>query len=619
MSTPVQLYLTRLAASFSSGAPEGDGRLGVALTLADGHQYEAGATDQVPLSSLAAPLVYALALEDLGLPRVLERIGTVPTPDHRHLLDVEPETGRALNPLHDAGVVAATALVKGRGGRDRAARLLQLASSLLDREVSVTDTATRAEEKTLDRPRAAAWLMKSLDAFDADPTAVLSDLARLRAVTVSVQEVATIATVFALGGVHPHTGDRVFSDSTARAVTSILASCGLTTRDPLWAMNVGQPGWASASGGVTMLVVPGHLGLALRSDELDENGMSVRGMSALRTLVEEFELHASDVVSSPLSALRSHYRVDQAPSGTSRTAETLHALEAHGEHAHLLELGGHIGFSQVEALVHVIADLPETLETLVFDIRSVHSISAPARRLIGQWIGHAIASGVDVVLADRTETLLDELVATADESVEVNLPPVHRESEADPATYDPTTAAPQFVFFASRSQAMQWCEQRLLARHAPHLFPQDAQEALHSPLMQHLGEDDAALLESMMETRRFHDGQVIRRAGQPFGGIYVITRGEVVLTGQSTGGRRTRRTVLSPGMTFGEMALGQPGRQPSTVRARGEVTTRVLTAQVMYALQEASPQLAMRLWESLARDAYTALAQLVRETGALQD
>ena len=80
-----------------------------------------------------------------------------------------------------------------------------------------------------------------------------------------------------------------------------------------------------------------------------------------------------------------------------------------------------------------------------------------------------------------------------------------------------------------------------------------------------------------------------------------------------------RRTVLTPGMTFGEMALGQPGRQPSTVRARGRVTTRVLTAQVMYALQEASPRLAMVLWEALARDAYTALSQLIRETGALQD
>ena len=72
-------------------------------------------------------------------------------------------------------------------------------------------------------------------------------------------------------------------------------------------------------------------------------------------------------------------------------------------------------------------------------------------------------------------------------------------------------------------------------------------------------------------------------------------------------------------MTFGEMALGQPGRQPSTVLARGRVTTRVLTAQVMYALQEASPRLAMVLWEALARDAYTALSQLIRETGALQD
>ena len=49
------------------------------------------------------------------------------------------------------------------------------------------------------------------------------------------------------------------------------------------------------------------------------------------------------------------------------------------------------------------------------------------------------------------------------------------------------------------------------------------------------------------------------------------------------------------------------------------MTARVLTAQVMVALQEGFPQLALALWEALARDAFTALGQLIRETGALQD
>ena len=129
----------------------------------------------------------------------------------------------------------------------------------------------------------------------------------------------------------------------------------------------------------------------------------------------------------------------------------------------------------------------------------------------------------------------------------------------------------------------------------------------------------AALGVSPAQVVKGADGQIIRRAGQPVGGIYVIVSGTVELSGQGTGSRRVRRTLLTPGMTFGEMALGQPGRQPSTVRARGPVTTRVLTAQVMVALQEGFPQLALALWEALARDAFTALSQLIRETGALQD
>ncbi|MDO5634431.1 MAG: glutaminase [Micrococcus sp.] len=626
MSTPVQMYLSRLAhahagSEASPGASDAVERedLGIALTLVDGFSYHAGPQTNVPLGALAAPLIYALAIEDHGVTAVMEKVGTTPADDPRHRVVVEPGTGRALNPMQDAGMVAAAALIKGRGGRDRAARLMHLAGQLIGREASVTDTAARAEDKANRHTRAAAWLLKALDALDADTTAVLADISRLRALTVSVEEISQIAAIFARGGVHPSTGERVLSESTTSVVIAVMGSCGLVTRDPHWAMTVGQPGWGSSTGGTIMVIMPGHLGLALQSRGLDEHGLSARGRAALQELATEFELHPGAAVGSPRSALRSHYRVDQAPSGTVRTAEVLQVLDANADTAHLMELGGHVGFSQVESLVHVVSAMPAELQTLVLDIRSVSSVSKAARRLTAQWVGQALAAGLDVVVADRNDQLIDELMAEAAAHPDIQLPEPHREATPGDTTADPADPRALFVFFNSRSQAMQWCEQRILARYAPSLLPATQEEAAFSPMLQHLSADDASLLESMMDTRTFADGQVIRRAGQPFGGIYVITAGRVVLTGQSTAGGRIRRSVLTPGMTFGEMALGQPGRQPSTVRALGPVTTRVLTAQVMYALQEAAPQLAIKLWESLARDAYTALGQLVRETGSLQD
>lgn len=619
MMTPVQHHLDSLAATYPGSGTGEDGAtagLGIAMTLVDGHGYRAGEGETVTLGALAAPLIYALAVEDHGISTVLERISTEPASDPLHRIEVEPETHRAQNGLVDTGVVAAAALVKGRGGRDRAGRLMQLASTLLGREVTVTDTAARVEDKANRRTRAAAWFMKSIEAIEADPTVLLGDISRLRAVPVDVTDLSVIASVFAHGGVHPNTGDRVFSAETVQAVLSLMSSCGLVTRDPLWSLTVGQPGWASRRGGTLMVVVPGHLGLALQCHGLDENGLSAHGMAALRTLVEDFEIHPSVVAGSPRSSLRTHYRLDQAPSGASRTAEVMQAFERHADTVHLMELGGHIGFSQVESLVHVVGAMPEHLQTLAMDVRSVSDVSGPARRLIAQWMAHALREGLDIVVTDRDEALLDE-VRAAGEAEGTPLPEPLRDSEAFLADVPLDTT--QFVFFTSRSQAMQWCEQRLLARHEPHLLPKTEEEAAVSPLLQHLTGEDARMVESMMDTRRYADGQIIRRAGQPFGGIYVITSGQVELTGQATGGRRMRRMILTPGMTFGEMALGQPGRQPGTVRARGPVTARVLTAQVMYALEEAAPQLAMKVWEALARDAFTALQQLIRETGALQD
>lgn len=614
MTTPVQKHLDRLTSAHTG--EEDEAGLGVALVMVDGHRYVSGELASVPLAALASPLIHALALEDLGAVRVGEHVGAAPVRDLHHRVEVDPLTLRPHNPLQNAGVVATAALVKGRGGRDRPARLTQLLSGLLGREVAVTETAVRAENRAQHHTRSAAWLMKSLDVLDADPEALLEDIATVRATPVTVEDLALLAGTLAHGGLHPVSGERVLSEETVRGVLSVMDSCGMDTRDARWAYDVGQPGWASPRGGTVLVVVPGHLGLALQSGTPDENGNGAAAMAALRTIVEDFELHPSVVTGSPRAAFRTHYRIDQAPSGTVRSAAVLEALGRHADTVHVLELGGHVGFSQVDALAQVSRNLPEELETLLVDVRSVSSLSRSARLLVARWFAYALDKGLDVVVVDRDRKELDELLAAVEESVEVDLPePLQDEAQG----VDPTLEGARFVFFDSRSRAAQWAEQRLLARHAPDLLPRTEDEAAMAPLLQHLSPDDARLLESMMDERVYADGQIIRRAGQPFGGIYVIVSGTVELSGQGTGGRRLRRTLLTPGMTFGEMALAQPGRQPSTVRARGPVTARVLTAQVMVALQEGFPQLALALWEALARDAFTALGQLIRETGALQD
>lgn len=150
MKSPVQDRLDRLTAAHTPGTAAdadatSDAGTGLALSVATvgGDHYSAGELVAVPLAGLAGPVVHALAVEDLGVERVGEAVGTVPRPDLRTRLELEPGTGRPLTPLQDAGTMALAALVKGRGGRDRAARLLQQLAGLIGRETAPTDAAAR--------------------------------------------------------------------------------------------------------------------------------------------------------------------------------------------------------------------------------------------------------------------------------------------------------------------------------------------------------------------------------------------------------------------------------------------------------------------------------------------
>ena len=124
--------------------------------------------------------------------------------------------------------------------------------------------------------------------------------------------------------------------------------------------------------------------------------------------------------------------------------------------------------------------------------------------------------------------------------------------------------------------------------------------------------EQIAVLEAVMEERSYGDGQVIRRVGQKFGGVYFILSGKVATT-STQNGHRFRHATLGAGMTFGEIALGGDRGQSLRVTAEGRVQLKVLPAEAIASLEEEHPDLALAFWKAVARDAYTRVEQSFRE------
>lgn len=597
MRSPVQDYLERLLDEIrplDAGLPhqgipstaDMDPELfGVALTTVDGHSYAAGDTQQkFSLQSISKAFTYAMVLEDLGPEKVQEKIDVEPSGDPFNEISLQAGTGRPHNPMINSGAIATTALIKGRGGRDRMGRILNTFSDAAGRDLKVSDSVFRAEDRAGHRNRALAWLLRSFNIIESDPEPVVQDYFRQCSVLVTVQDLAVMASTLANQGVNPVTGERVFAPRTVRWVMSVMSTCGMYDDAGTWAIEVGLPSKSGVGGGL-MVVVPGQIGIGVFSPPLDDHGTSVRGAATVKRLATDLGLHYGDAPPVGRSTIRATYDLAESPSGVPRSVETLQMLERHGAECRVVEIGGDIGFAEAETLARSTTTLPETVHTLMVDVSKVDDFGRAAVRILNQVVRMFLSEGRDLVLVDDDRRLAEAMVEYAEDSPYGPLPsPFADTGEPDDRTQDPAGVGPAFRLFLSRSLAVEWMEMRLLARHAPELLPSGRQEPARSPLLELFEEQDAQTLSTLMENRDFRAGQVIRRAGQPFGGIYFITSGQVELTSQGAGGRRYRQVFLSPGMIFGEIALGQAGRQITTVRAVGPVSTRVLTAQMISSL-----------------------------------
>jgi glutaminase len=187
-----------------------------------GSAFEVGDADvRFSIQSVSKPFVLALVVEALGADRARNLLGANATGlPFDSVMAVEVHDHRTMNPMVNAGAIAATSLAPEvadlRGGDAGAGSawdvVLASLSAFAGRRLAVDDDVYACESGTNLRNRGIAHLLHSYGRVHCDPDVATDLYTRQCSVSVDVHDLAVMAATLADGGVNPMTGERVVSD-----------------------------------------------------------------------------------------------------------------------------------------------------------------------------------------------------------------------------------------------------------------------------------------------------------------------------------------------------------------------------------------------------------------------
>ncbi|WP_338891059.1 glutaminase [Rhodococcus sovatensis] len=352
-------------------------RLAVAVATLDGEVYVAGDADtEFTIQSISKPFTYALAIADQGLDAVLERIDVEPSGDAFNEISLDPDTGRPRNPMINAGAIASHALVSGDDADARVERILDLYSRLAGRRLSIAEDVFESELSEADRNMALAYMLRTVKTLKGDPADVVRGYTRQCSVSVTVRDLARMASVLAAGGKTPD-GDQVLDPAVNLQVLSVMATCGMYNSAGDWLTSVGIPAKSGVAGGL-MGVLPGQVGIAVFSPRLDAHGNSTRGVRMFERMNHDLGLHLMAPVESAHSVSRRLVR----------------------ESAAVHEISGDLHFIEAERVLRGFAQEPVGDTPVVVDLDRVHRANDIARRMLLEGIRRLYIDGHDVRIVD---------------------------------------------------------------------------------------------------------------------------------------------------------------------------------------------------------------------------
>lgn len=264
----------------------------ISVATVSGQVYSVGDW-QVPflIQSISKIFAYGLALEDWGRDAVLEKVDVEPTGDaYDSIIKLNRQSKRPYNPMINAGAIATTSLIKGRGPANRLNRLLAMYRRYVGHRVFVDTPTFMSERMNGDRNWAISYLLRNFGMLSGDIGQILDLYLQQCSVLLDCRDLVLMGATLANNGAHPITGERAIQADYVRDLLSVMYSCGMYDFTGEWVYQVGFPAKSGVGGGI-IGVVPGKLGIAVFSPPLDERGNSIRGIKVCEELAQRFELH----------------------------------------------------------------------------------------------------------------------------------------------------------------------------------------------------------------------------------------------------------------------------------------------------------------------------------------
>jgi len=610
ISSPIQNYLQRLHSKYAqlregtvaSYIPElstaNPDWFGICIATTDGYVYEVGDT-RLPftIQSISKPLVYGLALEDRGQGAVLAKIGVEPTGDAFNSISLAPGTGCPLNPMINAGAIAATSLIAGRSNEDKLNRILSVISLYAGRQLTIDRLVYESEKTTGHRNRAIGHMLRNFDILVDDPDPILNLYFQQCSICVDCRDLSLIAASLANGGVNPVSNERVVRSELVEDILSVMTTCGMYDYAGEWVYRVGLPAKSGVAGGI-LAVLPGQLGIGIFSPPLDARGNSARGVKVCEEISRDLNLHFLHPPRSSVSVIHSQYSLRAVRSKRRRTESEDQILDTHGNTVKIYELQGDLKFSAVEVIVRKIIKASETLRFVIIDLKRVTQIDATASQILVELVRTCAAHGKHVLFSSlqshpRFRRFLEE-TASLDEQAKA------------------TT-------FTELDRALEWCETKLITQYRREPMPRGSEPLSKHQLCQGLQETDVAYLASLMERECFNTADLIIRKGEAARKLYFLMRGEVSVIVELANGQQKRLSTILPGMGFGESAIVEEGVRSADIRADHPVECYSLTKEAFTGLEATHPKLKIGLLQNLLTLVTERMNRLTEEVMTLEE
>ncbi len=262
---------------------------GVVIATREGKLYSAGDVDyRFAIESTAKPFTAALVMRQYGGPSAIqEKIGVEPTGlPFNSKLALEILSDRSVNPMVNAGAIAAVSMVKAGSEDERWKLVLDNLSDFSGARLPLMEDVYKSEYETSWGNRGIANLLYNYQRLYCEPEEALRVYTKQSSVGVTTKELAMMGATLANGGVNPRTGKRLLAQEDVPEVLAIMLTAGFYDESGQWSYTAGLPSKTGVGGGIVS-VVPGKMAIAAFSPRLNESGNSVRAQKAIRYIAGE--------------------------------------------------------------------------------------------------------------------------------------------------------------------------------------------------------------------------------------------------------------------------------------------------------------------------------------------